>query len=75
MEHHPNEDRLISMAELMRAIGMRSRTSIYRQIKFDPGFPRPLKLGSRSVRFQRSDVAHYMEHLAAPVVTQDDRHD
>lgn len=64
MEQHSNEDRLISIAELMGAIGLKSRTSIYRQIKFDPAFPRPLKLGTRSVRFRRSDLANYMQRLS-----------
>jgi predicted DNA-binding transcriptional regulator AlpA len=67
MEHYPNEDRLLSITELMRAMGLRSRTSIYRQIKFDPDFPRPLKLGTRSVRFRRSDLANYMQCLSDPV--------
>jgi predicted DNA-binding transcriptional regulator AlpA len=71
MEQHSNEDRLISIAELMGAIGLKSRTSIYRQIKFDPEFPRPLKLGTRSVRFRRSDLAIYMQHLSDPVKIRD----
>jgi predicted DNA-binding transcriptional regulator AlpA len=75
MEHHPNEERLLSITELMRAIGLRSRTSIYRQIKFDPDFPRPLKLGARSVRFRRSDVANYMQQLATPTAATDAGHD
>jgi predicted DNA-binding transcriptional regulator AlpA len=71
MEHYSNEDRLISIAELMGAIGLKSRTSIYRQIKFDPEFPRPLKLGTRSVRFRRSDLANYMQRLSVSGTVKD----
>jgi predicted DNA-binding transcriptional regulator AlpA len=71
MEHYSNEDRLISIAELMGAIGLKSRTSIYRQIKFAPEVPRPLKLGTRSVRFRRSDLANYVQRLSASAKVRD----
>jgi predicted DNA-binding transcriptional regulator AlpA len=76
MEHqHPFEDRLVSISELMKAVGLRSRTSVYRYVKFDPNFPRPLRLGVRSVRFRKSDLAYYMQHLAAPASSEDQAHD
>ncbi len=65
MKHpHTIDDRLVSIAELMETIGLRSRTSVYRQIKFDPGFPRPLKLGTRTVRFRKSDLARYLQQMS-----------
>lgn len=60
----PADDRLVCISELMKIVGLRSRTSVYRQIKFDPGFPRPLKLGTRSVRFRKSDLARYLQQLS-----------
>jgi predicted DNA-binding transcriptional regulator AlpA len=65
MKHpYTMDDQLVSFAELMKTVGLRSRTSVYRQIKFDPGFPRPLKLGTRAVRFRKSDLARYLQQLS-----------
>lgn len=39
---HDEEDRLISSAEICRLLGCH-HTTIYRQMKRDPSFPRPIK--------------------------------
>ena len=44
----PPARRLISMRETYERLGC-SRTTIYKQIDTDPTFPRPLKVGNRTV--------------------------
>lgn len=49
----PNHDaghRLLTIEETGRRIGL-SKVSVYRLIKRDPSFPRPLKLSARCTRF------------------------
>lgn len=53
-------DRIVRLKELTRLIGL-SRSTIYDRInpkskRFDPSFPRPIKLGSASVGWSLNEV-------------------
>lgn len=59
------DDALISIRDFMKIAGFRSRTSIYRHVDNDPGFPRPVTIGTRSKRFRKSDVQRWMRGLTS----------
>ena len=53
-------DRVIRLQELLRLIAL-SRATVYERInpkseRFDPSFPRPIKLGAASVGWKLSEV-------------------
>lgn len=53
-------DRVIRLKELLRLIAL-SRATVYERInpkskRFDPSFPRPIKLGAASVGWSLNDV-------------------
>ena len=55
----PIPDRLLPLGEVMLQIGYRSRTSVYRDLKGDPRFPKPIYRG-RNVFFLASEAASYV---------------
>lgn len=55
---------LIDITNLKARLGIRGNATIYRRIKDDPRFPRPLKI-CKLTRFVDADVTRYIEELAA----------
>lgn len=53
-------DRLLSIHEVLSITG-RGRTSLYR----DQNFPKPLKVGQRSVRWASSEIAAWIDRARA----------
>lgn len=56
-------DCLLTMCECQKACGLRSRTTIYKHIRTDPRFPKPVYIGPRTIRFRRSEVLAYISTL------------
>lgn len=54
-----NEDRFLSLHEVRRLIGL-GKTSVYAMLKRGD-FPRPLRVGQRSVRWRASEVRDWMD--------------
>ena len=59
-----NDYRLVDLCTLSAMLGGRSRASIYRDIRNQPGFPQPVKIGC-STRFRLEDVERYLRNLPA----------
>lgn len=60
MEH---SDALLTIRDVMTLTGIKSRTSIYNLMENDGRFPRPLRFGTRGLRFRKSDLQRYIERL------------
>lgn len=60
------KDRIIRLPEVMRTIGIRGKSTIYRWVK-NQEFPAPLSLGGSSVGWRESDVQAWM--ASRPSVT------
>lgn len=58
-----NPQHLIDMSSLMARLGIGGTATVYRRIKDDPRFPKPVKLG-RLTRFVDAEVSRYIEELA-----------
>ena len=58
---HQSVDFLLRRKEVERIVGL-SRASIYRLIKINT-FPRPVVLGTGSVRWKQSDIATWLSSL------------
>lgn len=54
---------LIDIPTLKARLGIRGNATVYRRIKDDPRFPRPVKI-HKLTRFIDADVTRYIEHLA-----------
>jgi predicted DNA-binding transcriptional regulator AlpA len=54
---------LIDITTLKARLGIGGSATVYRRIKDDPHFPRPIKLG-KLTRFIDAEVGQYIEHLA-----------
>jgi len=54
-----SNERLITLDQLADRLGGIGRASIYRHIKTQPGFPKPVKVG-RLTRFRASEVDRYI---------------
>lgn len=63
------EERLDSFDDTRKALGFKSRTSVYEAIKTDAGFPRPVYRG-RNVYFFHSEILAYLEKLRIKRDTQ-----
>lgn len=57
-------EKLLRVAEVEAATGL-DRSTIYRLIKDDAGFPEPIQLTARSVAWRASEVAAWIEARAA----------
>lgn len=55
---------LIDIHDLKTRLGIRGNATVYRRLKDDPRFPRPVKIG-KLTRFVDTDVTRYIEELAA----------
>ena len=60
---HQDPPRLLRMNEVMARTG-KSRAGIYVAIR-EGRFPRPIRLGARSVAFLESEINTWIERLAA----------
>lgn len=56
-------DALLSIKDIMRLTGIKSRTSIYNLMENDGRFPRPLRFGKRGTRFRRSEYQAWVKSL------------
>lgn len=56
--------RLIKLPELMARTAL-SRSEVYRRIRDDPTFPKPAKLGVRSIAFVDAEVEDYIRSCIA----------
>ncbi|WP_367276266.1 helix-turn-helix transcriptional regulator [uncultured Erythrobacter sp.] len=57
------QDALLTIKEVMALTGIKSRTSIYSLMETDGRFPRPLKFGTRGLRFRNSELQTYIRRL------------
>lgn len=55
---------LITVDEVAHMLGVGSHT-VWRRLKKDGKFPKPIKQGKRCTRWQRADVNNYITSLAA----------
>jgi prophage regulatory protein len=53
---------LLKPKEAARLLGL-SRSGLYRRLD-DPGFPRPVRLGPRTVRWRRTELVAFTEKLS-----------
>ncbi len=60
MEH---TESLLTIRDVMRLTGLKSRTSIYNLMASDGRFPRPVKFGTRGLRFRHSEFQGYLKRL------------
>lgn len=63
-EVNMDQPRLIDIPTLKERLGIRGNATVYRRIKDDPRFPRPVKVGNLT-RFVDADVTRYIEELAS----------
>ena len=56
--------RLIRLRELMERTAL-SRSEVYRRLKLDPEFPKPIPLGKRNIAFIEAEVDRYLEERIA----------
>lgn len=54
---------LIDIPTLKKRLGIRGNATVYRRIKDDPRFPRPVKIG-KLTRFVDAEVSRFIEELA-----------
>ena len=54
---------LIDIPTLKTRLGIGGNATVYRRIRSDPHFPRPVKIG-KLTRFIDAEVSRYIEHLA-----------
>lgn len=59
-----SKDRIIRLPEALHRTGY-SRSAWYRQQERDTAFPKPIKLGARSVGYLEAEVDAFIERLAA----------
>ena len=52
-------DKLLSIPQLGEVLGGMSRSTVYRQIALNPGFPKPVKIGG-ATRFKESEVQAFI---------------
>ena len=57
------QDALLTIKDVMSLTGVKSRTSIYNLMQTDGRFPRPLKFGTRGLRFRNSELQTYIKRL------------
>lgn len=57
------QDALLTIKDVMALTGIKSRTSIYNLMETDGRFPRPLKFGTRGLRFRNSELQGYIKRL------------
>lgn len=57
-------DRLIKLPELFLKTSL-SRAEVYRRIKNDPAFPKPIPLGIRSIAFSEAEVTAWVRSRIA----------
>ena len=55
---------LLKDTEIAEAIGI-NRATVWRYVKSDPTFPRPLKLAPKCTRFRASDFEAWLSSKAA----------
>jgi predicted DNA-binding transcriptional regulator AlpA len=58
-----NTSALMTMQQLMEALGVKSRQTIYARLRNDPAFPRPRRLNRRFLRWHRADVDAFIAAL------------
>ena len=54
---------LLDISALKTELGIGGNATVYRHIKSDPHFPRPVKIG-KLTRFIAAEVRQYIDHLA-----------
>lgn len=56
-------DKLLTIKDVMAITGIKSRTSIYNLMETDGRFPRPVRFGTRGLRFRDSELQGYIDRL------------
>jgi predicted DNA-binding transcriptional regulator AlpA len=56
---------LMNMRQLMEALDIKSRQTIYARLRSDQSFPRPRRMNMRFLRWHRQDVEAYIADLPA----------
>lgn len=64
MSHNSSQITMLRMKHLIMKLGI-SRSSIYEKInpkspRYDPAFPKPIKLGSSTVAWVESEIDHWI---------------
>jgi predicted DNA-binding transcriptional regulator AlpA len=54
---------LISIRELMRMVNVKSRQTVYERLRHDPLFPKPRRIGTRSIGGRRPEVEAWLTIL------------
>ncbi|MDG1281817.1 MAG: AlpA family transcriptional regulator [Pseudorhodobacter sp.] len=59
-----SKDRIIRLPEALHRTGF-SRSAWYRKLETDASFPKPIKLGARSVGYLEAEIDAFIERLSA----------
>lgn len=59
-----SKDRIIRLPEALHRTGF-SRSAWYRKLETDANFPKPIKLGARSVGYLEAEIDAFIERLSA----------
>jgi prophage regulatory protein len=59
-----SKDRIIRLPEALHRTGF-SLSSWYRKLETDANFPKPIKLGARSVGYLEAEIDAFIERLSA----------
>jgi prophage regulatory protein len=54
---------LLTIDDVMRLTGYKARSSIYRRIHRQDGFPRPVVLGRGRIRWRSSEIEQWLQNL------------
>lgn len=59
-----NGERLLTMKEVQEIMRV-SRNTVYVQMRRDPTFPKPVRIGGKAIRWRMSEVEEYLAGLSA----------
>ena len=59
-----SKDRIVRLPEALHRTGF-SRSAWYRKLETDANFPKPIKLGARSVGYLEAEIDAFIERLSA----------
>lgn len=54
---------LLTIDDVMRLTGYKARSSIYRRIHRQDGFPQPIVLGGGRIRWRSSEIEQWLQNL------------
>jgi len=65
MENDRGNDRILRMGEFQSVVGIKARSAVYDRLnekspRYDPDFPKPIKIGERAIGFSEIETQRYL---------------